>query len=166
MDRSDERFAGLPAASAEPEIARVYQESRGLLLRLLERSYGVPAREAEALVYETIMALQAEGAVADPEAWLVAGVCAKGAAYQRTHGIAERPSLAIPAVDPAVVRDALALLSRRAREAVRLRYEERMTYPEIAAELEIPVYAAQRMVAKAVAQIRRIQRLRGRGSAP
>lgn len=54
-----------------------------------------------------------------------------------------------------LVRAAVETLGERAREALRLRFDERMTYPEIAAELNISAFAAERIVATEMAKIRK-----------
>lgn len=46
----------------------------------------------------------------------------------------------------------------RAREALRLRFEEKKTYPEIAEQLGLSVYAAERFVVKALARLRGLLR--------
>lgn len=136
--------------SGEWDVVQLYQEHRGVLLRLLVRRYGVPEEAAETIVYDTIMALPPQGVVSDVQAWLMAGACGKGEAYRSAHGLA-------PAADDAHELT-LATLPDRAREALRLRFEEKLTYAEIAAELGLSVFAVERMVATAGAKLR--QRLR------
>lgn len=59
-------------------------------------------------------------------------------------------------------RDALELLPSRAREALRLRFSERKTYPQIAAELGVSTFAAEQIVAKAAVKMREVLRGKGR----
>jgi DNA-directed RNA polymerase specialized sigma24 family protein len=159
MSESDDELGPVLPHAAEPEAARLYEARRGLLLRLLMRRFGVPADDAETLVHDTVMALQTQGTVPDPKAWLIAGVTAKGEAYQEGRGLVS------PTPDAEGVRDVrftklvIITLSPRARQALRLRFDERKTYAQIAAELGVSTIAAERMVARAAARIRRMQRL-------
>ena len=52
------------------------------------------------------------------------------------------------------------MLPRLAREALRLRFEEKKSYPEIAEALDVSIDAAQRIVAKAGAKLRGLLRSR------
>lgn len=54
--------------------------------------------------------------------------------------------------------EALARLTPRAREALRLRYHAGSTYAGIAAELDVTEQYARQMIARAVEKIRRAQR--------
>jgi RNA polymerase sigma factor (sigma-70 family) len=60
------------------------------------------------------------------------------------------------------IRDALERLPSRAREALRLRFDNGKTYAEIAAELGISEYAVERFVAKVWTRLRGL--LRGQGT--
>lgn len=153
MNERKHEAGPLRGPSEEWDIVHLYEEHRGVLLRLLMRKYGVPEEDAETLVYETIVALPLRIVVADAPAWLTAGVCGKGEAYRRARGLD-------PAADDAGdARDlALATLTDQAREALRLRFEEKRTYAEIAEELGVSVFAAERIVATAGAKLR--QRMR------
>jgi DNA-directed RNA polymerase specialized sigma24 family protein len=153
MTRPEDEIRPLPDASPA-DGGRVYEEYRDLLLEMLTRTFGVPAQDAETLVYETVMAYQmAEYGPALPS-FLIAGARAKGQAWQEAHGGARVK----PDPDAALARGALHLLAGNAREAVRLRFEEGMAYPDIAMELGMTVFAAEQLVAKALAKIRRLQR--------
>lgn len=145
----------VPPRATPADAGRVYEEHHGLLLEMLTRTFGVPAQDAETLVYETVTAYQmAAEVVPSPLAFLIAGARAKGLAYLEAHGGARVQA------DPeaALARGALHLLAGQAREAVRLRFEEGMAYPDIALELGVTVFAAEQLVAKALAKIRRLQR--------
>jgi len=65
-------------------------------------------------------------------------------------------------------RDGREMLNERAQEALRLRFAEKKTYEEIAAELGVSTFLAQRIVTKAVAELRLLLRggvrLGGRGA--
>jgi RNA polymerase sigma-70 factor (ECF subfamily) len=76
---------------------------------------------------------------------------------------AEAEAGAIPTVVPspeervltsAAIQAAVKQLSERRRLAIRLRLEEEMTYPEIAESLGVSPMAAQRLVARAMADLR------------
>jgi hypothetical protein len=152
MTRPDDKIRSFPDASPA-ESVRVYEAYHGLLLEMLTRSFGVPAEHAEVLVYETIMAFQMAEHAPDPECFLIAGAREKGMRYQQAQGVTAGAD-----ADAALVRGALHLLAGQAREAVRLRFEERMAYRDIAMALGITVFAAEQLVVKTVAKIRRLQK--------
>ncbi len=146
-EREDE--VGQLRSRASADVVRRYEAYRGLLLRLLTRNFGVPAGDAESLVYETFLACEMVGRVANVEAWLIAGATEMAKAHLRTPGRA--PS-------PPSLRDALTVLPEHARELLRLRFEEGLSYPEIAAVLGMSVDAVERIAAKALARVRKMQR--------
>lgn len=150
MNEREHEAGPLRRPSEDWDVVHLYEEHRPVLRRLLVRRYGVPEADAETIVYDTVMALPTQGVVSDVQAWLTAGVCGKGEAYRSACGLD-------PAADDACEL-ALATLTDHAREALRLRFDEKRTYAEIAAELGVSVYAAERIVAKAGAKVR--ERLR------
>jgi len=68
------------------------------------------------------------------------------------HAVVPNPERRI--VDTATVQAALLQLSERRRLAIRLRFEEEMTHAEIAEVLELTPETAQRLVSRAIAELR------------
>ena len=56
------------------------------------------------------------------------------------------------------LQQALAMLTDRQREALRLRYEERLSYREVASVMEISESAVDRLLSRAVQALRRVAR--------
>ena len=84
------------------------------------------------------------------------GACRKANEYRQRRGLpaANEDHAIRNAATSLSYRDAMARLPTRAREAVRLRFEEKKTHAEIAEQLGLSVYAAERFVAKALAKLR------------
>jgi RNA polymerase sigma factor (sigma-70 family) len=80
----------------------------------------------------------------DARTWLIASACENARVYVERHRLA--------------CRDGLETLPALAREALRLRFAEGKSYPEIAEELGVSVDAAQRIVSKAAAKLARMRR--------
>ncbi|HEV7768349.1 MAG TPA: sigma factor-like helix-turn-helix DNA-binding protein [Thermoanaerobaculia bacterium] len=97
----------------------------------------------------------------DARAWLIAAASISAKTYLQRRGL---PAGDDEADDTRVVlelllqRDALQTLPALARDALRLRFAERKTYPEIGTELGISPYAAERIVAKAFMKLRSLRR--------
>ena len=150
-----------PRRLAEAKDERFCEALGGVLLRLLARKFAVPADDAESLVEEAFIGYQGlNPPPPDAEAWLIAAVCRGAKVYLQRRGL-DADDDPRAAKESVFVDAAVRTLPERAREALRLRFDERMTYPEIAAELNISAFAAERIVAKAIAKIRKLQRERG-----
>ena len=160
MSESDDDLGRVLPQDAEPEAAQLSAARRGVLLRLLMRRFGVPAEDAEELVHDTVMALQTQGPVPNVKAWLFAGVIAKGEKYVRARGVVRPAPDVVRREKIPFTKAVLGALAPRAREALRLRFDERKSYPEIAEEMQISTRAAERMVAKALARVRQLQHSR------
>lgn len=147
---------------AEAEQAALYETLGGFLQQLLTRAFELPEQVAAALVRETFyQALHAPAP--DARAWLIAAACRSANDYRQNRGLpaANEEEIARHAATVLSYREAMESLPTRAREALRLRFEQKKTYPEIAEELGVSKHAAERIVAKAVARLREV--LRGRG---
>lgn len=148
--------------SAEAERETLYETLGGVLQRTLTRAFGLPPQDAESLVYETfIVYFGMDVPPHDFRAWLIAAACRSAKAHLVRRGLAsgdDTTSQTRDAESFLLHREALDLLPARAREALRLRFAERRSYAEIAAELDVSVFAAERIVAKAAARLRSVMR--------
>ena len=124
-----------PSAKAA-ELEELYSSIGSVLLRMLDDMYGISRQDAERIVGEVFsMYVSTSEPGGDPASWIHLAVHAEAARYQRKHA-------------------ALATLPADAREALRLRFQERRTYPEIAAALDVTKRFAEKLVAKALAELR------------
>lgn len=154
-------------SAAAEGIERLYELLGGLLQRTATHTFHVPEDEAQALVRDVFTAYIASAAtVNDPEAWLIAAVCHSARAYQRRHGSSKerRPDTPVDAATVRTIRDisflqeAMATLPDRAREAVRLRFAEHLSYAEIVAHLGVSEFYVQNTIKQAVLKLRKMQR--------
>ena len=154
--------SSLSLQPAEAESAARHKLLGPALRRLLVQNFGVPLDAAESLVDETFMVFQGLGTrPRDAETWLTVAACTSARKYLQRHGLPaadvereeEREIVAL-----LLHRDATRTLTERAREALRLRFAERKTHPEIAEELGISTYAAEHLLAKAIAKLRGLRR--------
>jgi RNA polymerase sigma factor (sigma-70 family) len=150
--------------SGEPEQATLYEALGGVLQRMVVRMFAVSQETAEALVRDTFHSYyQMKVARSDTQAWLTGMVCRNAKEYLQRRGVVvpgngteqEREIRSLLSD-----RDALAMLPSHARDALRLRFEKQKTYPEIAAELDVSVDTAQRLVRKAMAKLLKVIRER------
>jgi RNA polymerase sigma factor (sigma-70 family) len=155
MDRWND---GNPRRS-EGDERPLYETFGGVLGRALER-LGVPRTEADRMVEHAFLSWYGlEPPPQDAKAWLIAAAGTRATTYLSRRGLPAGEQIA--AVRRAVEhldfqREALAALPERTREAMRLRWVERKTYPEVAAELGVTEHAAKRIVARAFAKLRRM----------
>jgi RNA polymerase sigma factor (sigma-70 family) len=147
------------------EIERLYRDLRPVLIGTLIRKFEVPALDAETLLHDVFVAFLTVGVpVVNPRSWLVAAACNAARAWRRSEARYNASSIleAEPIIDDhkaildvLFLRDALTALHERAREAVRLRFFEQLTYPEIAVKLRTSVKFAEKLVAKTVVKLRK-----------
>ena len=132
----------------------------GYLIDLLKRAFEIPGPDAEWLVRETFADYSFGKPAPDASAWIIAAACRRANDYRQRRGLpaADEAAIERQAVTVLAYRDAMARLPGRAREALRLRFEEKKTFAEIAEQLGLSVYAAERFVAKALARLRGLLR--------
>lgn len=153
---------GLPRSAESEETERLCSAVGSLAGRMLVREYGMSEAEVAAVLQDAFYGyVYSKESLENGESWLVAAICAKAAAHLRLRGL---ESAATPEDQTAHMRGlvftraAVDALPERAREAIRLRFDEKLSYPEIARELGVTVPAARRFVANAVALLRKWQR--------
>lgn len=152
-ESKDERRPPRRVAQAKDE--RFYGELGGILLRLLVRKFAVPQDDAESLVEEAFIGYHGiNPQPPDAEAWLITAVCRGAEVYRRRHGLDADDDPRAPE-ESVLARAAVETLGERAREALRLRFDEGMHYAEIAAVMNISTFAAERIVEKEMARIRK-----------
>jgi RNA polymerase sigma factor (sigma-70 family) len=144
------------------ETERLCSAVGGLVGRMLMREYGMTETEVTAVLQDAFYGyVYSKESLENGENWLVAAICARAFAHLRLRGL---ESAGNPEDETEHMRDlvftraAVAALPERAREAIRLRFDEKLSYPEIAKELGVTVPAARRFVANAVALLRKWQR--------
>lgn len=139
-------------SSAAQKAERVYEQAAGRLLRALVEDLGIPADDAEAVLHEAFIAyITTNVEVEDPEGWLTAATLTAGKVYLDSRDLS---GAMLCAADPRIVREALTLLPASAREALRLRLREGMSYADVAMALDVDPHYAQKLVSKSVATIR------------
>ncbi|HEV7238335.1 MAG TPA: sigma factor-like helix-turn-helix DNA-binding protein [Thermoanaerobaculia bacterium] len=135
-----------------------------ILMGWVTRTYGMSDRDAAALLGEARFSFftTARGLVQDERAWVIGGVVQLAETHQRIHRLPRKTEDVAAKVvrirDIALTAEALAVLPENAREAIRLRYSERMSYAEIAEELGVAARYAEHLVMHGVAKLRALQR--------
>jgi RNA polymerase sigma factor (sigma-70 family) len=144
---------------AEPALRVLYETLGSDLQRFVTRKFGLPPEDAESLIHEAFVQFVAERPD-DARAWLTGAACRGAKAWLQRRGLAvtDSPDDAREIENLLFCREAQALLTEHAREALRLRFQEGRTYEEIAAELDVAAYYAEKLVAKAVVKLRQAVR--------
>ena len=147
---------------AEAEHAALYRTLGGFLQRLLVRQFGVPQEEAELLVFEAFISYYTRNLpFRDARRWLTGAACDTANLWRAKRGLPPAEAEIAGTVDKRLsYREARELLPQRAQQALRLRFEEKKDYPEIAAELGVSTFMAKRYVKKGVAELRKLLRAR------
>jgi RNA polymerase sigma factor (sigma-70 family) len=148
-----------PLHHSEAEWAELHATLGGNLKVLLMRAFEVPERDAEWMVREKFKEYSLNQPAPNERAWLIGAVCREANDYRRRRGLpaaseADLADIERRADTRLAIRDAMASLPSRARKALSLRFEEKKTYAEVAEQLGLSVYAAERFVAKALARLR------------
>ncbi len=147
---------GSPQHTAEAEQAALYETLGGVLRSLLMRVFELPEQDAEWLVRESFIDYTLNKQAPDARAWLIGVACRNANGYRQRRGLpaANEAEAARQITLVLANRDALATLPRLAREALRLKYDEKLSYEEVAEQLGLSVHAAKRFVSKALTQMR------------
>lgn len=147
-----------PQPSAELEWAERHAALGGYLKGTLVRVFEVPEQDAESMVRDAFHDYSLAQPALDARAWLIGAVCRQGNLYRKRRGLpaADEEKAGRHAAAVLSSREAMERMSSRAREALRLRYEEKKTSAEIAEQLGLSVYAAERFVAKALTRLREL----------
>jgi RNA polymerase sigma factor (sigma-70 family) len=149
-----------PAAAVESvDFDTVYEDHLRLLVGTAIDRFHISETDAETLAHDVFLAyfLKAEP-VLDSTAWLVASMCNASRAYLRTQ--ARHVELPADVIDQAgieisaqlVAREVLCCLTPHCQLALRLRYLEGYTIPEVAAEFQTSPKYAGKIVARCLQQ--------------
>jgi RNA polymerase sigma factor (sigma-70 family) len=157
-ERKDDATLLRPAETVDGAL---YETLGRTLQTILTLKFGLPLEVAESLVDETFATYYTEDdRPSDANAWLIGAACRSAKTYLQRRGLAltDAPDDAREVENLLFHREALELLPERARQALSLRFRERRTYDEIAAEFDVAPYYAKQLVAKAVAKLRKVIR--------
>ena len=157
---SDEAARPLGPADGQ-SIEGISEGTADLIRRTLTRTFGLPPEEAEALLKDMLLASTLID-FRDREQWLIVAACG-AAAELRGDALDALDTTPPPDTTPkeleaargvALTEQELAALPPQARKAMRLRYDEHRSYPEIAAELGISRRYAASLIEKSLARLR------------
>jgi len=142
----------------DEEQQSLFEVFGDVLVRAVTR-IGVPEADAEALVWEALLAcLWEDPPEGERKAWLIAAAATRASTYLELRGLPARGDVAkeARAVEHLDLRRReLAALTERVREALRLRVSEKKSYAEIAEELGVSEFAAKKMVERALRKLPR-----------
>ena len=147
-------------AAAPVDIATVYEDHVHLLIGTAVSRYNISEADAQALAHDVFVSyLLKAGEIVDSRAWLISAICNASKFFLRTQArhiavhaeaarendvMLDRVVDALP--DQIAGREAFGCLTARCQLALRLRYIEGYTVPEIADALQTtPKYAAKRV---------------------
>jgi RNA polymerase sigma factor (sigma-70 family) len=153
-------------SGARLDLGATYDAHRNLLIGTAIARYGIAEADAEPLLHDVFVAYLIHGHdVRDTRAWLVSAICNASKAYLRTRArvvglpeaFADEPDPASVGVgdrlpDALAARECFACLTARCQLALRLRYLEGYSVPEIAAELQTSAKYAQKLVSRCLQQ--------------
>lgn len=159
MSVSRNESEGLRHSPEVDEIERLHQSLTRVLGGTLTRDYGLSVAEGNELIEQALCAyLQLTVSTADADAWLISIVCSKAEELYRQRGGGAGAPDAAQASSRA--REVLGLvrgleaLPADAQKAVRLRFRDRWSFEDIAAELNVTVKYARHLVAAALKKLR------------
>ena len=144
----------------ETEFERLYRAQSDLLFSVAVRKFRVPASDADELVHEVFLSyLKHASEVREVNGWLLGAICHASRYYWRLHGriVAgeeldriDPSSLNILESLPAqlVAREAMACLSARCQNVLKLRYFDGCSIAEIATQLGLTAKYTQKLVTK------------------
>jgi RNA polymerase sigma factor (sigma-70 family) len=154
------------ARSQRADVGEVYEEHRRFLVGTAISRFGVSEDDAETLVHDVFLAyIIKANEVVDVRSWLLGAICNATKHYlrMRARAVGLPPDI-IEEPDPASVRvmerlpaelaarECFACLTPRCQLALRLRYLEGYSVPEVAAELLTTPKYAQKLVTRCLQQ--------------
>lgn len=161
--------AGESAPATAPDFEALYEQHVPLMIGIAVRRFGITEIDAETLAHEVFVDfMQKHERVSDARSWLVASIYRASMYYLRRNARTESlPDAINESPDPDSVRGADAWLDRlagrqafecataRCQLALRLRFMEGYTIPEIAEELRTTPRYAAKLVSECLRQAHR-----------
>jgi RNA polymerase sigma factor (sigma-70 family) len=147
-------------------IGAVYEENVHLLVGTAVRRYRIPESEAQGLAHDVFVSyLMKSHQIEDSRAWLLSAICNASKFFlRRQQRHVELPPAFVEQPDPSLerigdalpdqlaAREAVCCLTARCQLALRLRYFEGYTVPEVALELGTTAKHAANVVARCLRQ--------------
>ena len=161
--------------SRTSDIGAVYEANRRLLVGTAVKRFGIGETDAETLVHDVFIAYMIKAdEVLDARSWLVGAVCNASKHFLRTQSRAVGlPDDFVEEPDPSslglldrlpnelAARECFDCITPRCQLALRLRYIEGYSIPEIAAELGTSAKYAQKLVSRCLQQAHQRYRTKG-----
>lgn len=151
----------------QPEVVAPGSDALSrILMGWVTRRYEMSDRDAAALieVAHVSYSTTGPGLVPDARAWVIGAVVQLAETHQRIHrlpGKTEDVAAEVVRIGGIVVTaEALAGLTENTREAMRMKFLDRRSYAEIAAELGVAAYYAEHLVMQGVAKLLALRRQR------
>ena len=153
----------------ESHFEALYREHFDFLVAVAVRKFRVPDTEADTLVHDVFLSyLKRSDVVRDLKGWLLGAICNASRYYWRGHSRDISVEEDFDRIDPAsanileslpnqlAAREALACLTPRCQEVLRLRYYDGRSIQEIAEHFGLATKYTQKLVTKC---LRRAERL-------
>jgi RNA polymerase sigma factor (sigma-70 family) len=153
----------------ESQFEALYAEQSDFLFSVAVRKFRVPESEADALVHEVFLSyLKHADEVREVRSWLLGAICHASRYYWRSHGRTVLVEEQFDRIDPKslnileglpdqlAAREALACLTPRCQNVLRLRYFDGCSIAEIATSLGLTAKYTQKLVTKC---LRRAERM-------
>lgn len=137
-----------------------------ILMAWVTRRYGMSEGDAAAMleIAHLSYSTTARTLAPDRQAWVIGAVIQLAERHQRIHGLpgkTEDVAAEVLRIGGIVfTAEALAVLTENTRDAMRMRFAERMSYAEIAAELGVAAYYAEHLVIQGAAKLLALRRQR------
>jgi RNA polymerase sigma factor (sigma-70 family) len=170
-----EVHTGSVALERTDDFGAIYEENYRLLVGTAVSHYHISEIDAQSLAHEVFLAyfLKAHEVI-DSQAWLFSAIRNASKYYLRararyvalTSEFVERPDPSLQRIgealpDQLAAREAFSCLTARCQVALRLRYLEGYSIPEVAAELNTSHKYAQKLVSRCLRQAKDRYRKRG-----
>lgn len=152
----------------ESYFEALYLEHFDFLFAVAVRKFRVPDTEAATLVHDVFVSVLRRSDIRDIKGWLLGAICNASRYYWRTHSRDIAVEEDFDRIDPAsanileslpnqlAAREALACLTPRCQEVLRMRYFDGCSIQEIAEHFGLATKYTQKLVTKC---LRRAERL-------
>jgi RNA polymerase sigma-70 factor (ECF subfamily) len=155
-----------PIAAQDPDLGALYEEHYPILVGLAVKKFGIPETDAQTLAHEVFLDFLTKAAtIEEKRGWLVGAICNASRYYLRRSArsvalpdrFVEEPDPQSERVlemwpDQLAAREAFCRVTPRCQLALRLRYLEGYSIPEVAEELRTTKKYAQKLVGECLRQ--------------